>query len=146
MKNLKTYTTIFLLLILTFSSVGVAISKHVCHSEGVTEISLTGVSGCGEHENETAAKNCCKKPINQSEKKPGCCDEDFVYAVLDIAKKQEDKQQEKIFLKPLVSVVLPYLPNNVSASFITVNVIDTAPPLTYSSVNNFLADISIFRL
>jgi hypothetical protein len=147
MKNMKTYITMLLLLIFTFSSVGVAISKHVCHTEGVIEFSLTGVSTCAEHQSEAASKNCCKKPVEQSNKKPDCCDEDFVYAVLDIAKKHEENRQDKIHFTPLAAVILFHLSfNNALTAGNTNQIVDSAPLLLYTSVNNLLADISVFRL
>jgi hypothetical protein len=134
-----------LLLIFTFSSVGVAISKHVCLSEGITEISVTGVSTCAEHGGKTAAKNCCKKPTEQSNKKQDCCDEDFVYAVLDIVKKHEENLQEKILFTPATLVLSFVYSDNILTDH-SGTVIYALPPLLYSSVISFLSLVSVFRL
>ena len=134
-----------LLLIFTFSSVGVTISKHVCLSEGITEISVTGVSTCAEHGGKTAAKNCCKKPVEQSPKKQGCCDEDFVYAVLDVVKKHEENIQEKILFTPFL-IVLSFVYSDNFITEISSPVIYALPPLLHQSVIGFLSLVSVFRL
>jgi hypothetical protein len=135
-----------MLMIFTLSSVGLAISKHVCHSEGVVEFSLTGISSCSDHQNESDARTCCKKPIDQSTKKQGCCDEDFVYAVLDIAKKQEDNRNEKFYFAPVVTINFSRFSDSFASNDSTYNLIKETPPLLIFSVNNFLSLISVFRL
>jgi hypothetical protein len=145
-NSLKTYSVLSLLLIFTFSSVGIAISKHVCYAEGITEISLIGISTCGDHESEDAAKSCCKKPLTQSKKKQGCCDEDFLYAVLDVIKNHEEKTKEEFDFSPIfVFSFLNYFDNFLNTEFSN-SIIKEYPPLLYSSVNNYLSTISVFRL
>lgn len=87
-RNIAIVVTLILFVV---SSVGIALSRHICYKEGTINLSLTGHSICQEHQQKQCAmQGCCKNILQTTRQNKRCCDDDVVYAILDIVKKHEE--------------------------------------------------------
>jgi hypothetical protein len=102
----KKYLLLIVSVLFMLSSLGIAVGKHICHSQGIVELSLTGDFSCCGLEEQSCARVCCRKPT-QENKKTGCCDDEVVYALLDIAQKHEERKGSRLFFT-VVSFVIPF--------------------------------------
>jgi hypothetical protein len=107
--TVKKYSVLMLLMVFTLSSLGIAVGKHICHSQGIVELSLTGDFSCCGQEEGSCADICCRKPA-QENKKTGCCDDEVVYALLDIAQKHEERKDSRVFFT-VVSFIISFVPH-----------------------------------
>ncbi len=143
----KKISALVLLIVFMLSSAGIALSRHICYSQGIVEFSFLGDADCGEHKHASAKTSCCKKPAEESNTpESDCCNEDIVYAQLDIDLKVEEKiDLISVFQKATTHFTtfqpynfITFLPESLSEKY--------PPPLLHASVNTFLSFISVFRL
>lgn len=141
----------FVLLVFLAGNIGVAVNKHICYSEGIVEFYFSSEDiSCGEH---NAAKHnvssCCKKPVEQKEQnKPDCCNDDVLYAVLDIDQLQAES---KLFSVQLFASIITFIHHHFnfdSVSCSTFNYISAHDPPLWQSKNSlsFLSFVSVFRI
>jgi hypothetical protein len=141
----------FVLLVFLAGNIGVAVNKHICYSEGIVEFYFTSEDiSCGEHNSSSSnrtATSCCKKPIEEQKQKPDCCNDDVVYAILDIDQLQTES---KPFIANIFETfILQFFYYHVACIFTnTFSYSDAdAPPLwRYKTNLTLLTFISVFRI
>jgi hypothetical protein len=149
MSVTKKIAVYLMLLVFLTGSIGVAINKHICYSEGIVEFYFASNNiACSEHSDANIAEtSCCKKPLDSKEQKPDCCNDDVIYAVLDIDQLQSETNT---FALSLPSVEIPFTLHHLCDCLLqyfnsAINI--KAPPLLHNvSSITFLSFIAVFRI
>jgi hypothetical protein len=139
----------FLLFTFLLGSVGVAVNKHICYTEGIVEFYIVSDNiACNEHNDEHETKSsCCKKPVKESTTKPDCCNDDVVYAVLDINQFQHEIKSFSINLFAAVFFKLFHFDFDCIICNVSTYIDTDFPDLwKYKNKLSYLSFVSVFRI
>jgi len=149
MSLAKKIAVYLMLLVFLTGSIGVAVNKHICYSQGIVEFYFASNNiACSEHNNNSIADaGCCKKPSESKAEKPNCCNDDVIYEVLDIAQLQSETNT---FALALPAITIPFTIQHLCDCLLqyfnsAVNI--KAPPLLHHTGSiTFLSFIAVFRI